>query len=58
MKINIYKQIYNGNGEAINDKLVATFYNQDIAYRLFKELRRADADKMDIGYRLEESRND
>ena len=58
MKINIYKQIYNENGEAISDKLVATFYNQDIAYRLFKELRRADADKMDIGYRLEERKND
>ena len=58
MKINIYKQIYNENGEMVSDKLVATFYNQDIAYRLFKELIRADADKMDIGYRLEESKND
>lgn len=58
MKINIYKQIYNENGEIVSDKLVATFYNQDIAYRLFKELRRADADKMDIGYRLEERKND
>lgn len=54
MKYNIYKQIYNKNGEAISEKLIATFYNEELASRVYEQLVKQDMSHEEIDYRWEE----
>ncbi len=58
MKYNIYKQVYNEKGYCYSEKLVATFYNEELASRVYEQLVKHDMLHEEIDYRWEEVKND